>query len=241
MEEQFTTITFFRFNGFKNRFFAFSQMGMPFHPEKIEGLIFSKKVGTGAGYGFSAVPNFGVYGWLNVWKSKTHWEKFRAQHSDWHKWLEHSSENWTTYLKPIKVHGTWNNKQPFLLEVPAPEGEWVAAITRATIKWKNLILFWRMVPGISRKMQAMAKDLFSIGFGEVPFRELATFSIWSEVDFLEHFAYQSPEHKKAIQLTRKYDWFEEELFARFIVVGVDGSWTGFDALPKMNEKYGSVL
>lgn len=241
MEEQFTTITFFRFNGFKNRFFAFSQMGMPFHPEKIDGLIFSKKVGTGAGYGFSAVPNFGVYGWMNVWESKSHFEKFKEQNSDWQNWLSKSSESWTTYLKPIKVHGSWSNHQPFRIEDPLPEGEWVAAITRATIKWKNLLQFWWLVPEISRKMQAMAKDLFSIGFGEVPFRELATFSIWAEVDYLEHFAYQSPEHKKAIQLTRKYDWFSEELFARFIVVGVEGNWAGFDDLPQMKKKYGSVL
>lgn len=241
MEEQITTITFFRFNGFANRFFAFSQMRAPFKHEQIKGLVFSKQVGTGAGYGFSVIPNFGVYGWLNVWKSKTNWETFRLHNPEWQKWVSKSSESWTTYLKPIKVHGTWNNQQPFIIENLPPEGQWVAAITRATIRWKSMLQFWLAVPAISRKMQIMAKELFSVGFGELPLRELATFSIWAESGSLEQFAYKSPEHQKAIRLTRKHDWFSEELFARFIVVGVEGNWQDFDTLQKMSNKYGSVL
>jgi heme-degrading monooxygenase HmoA len=46
---------------------------------------------------------------------------------------------------------------------------------------------------------------------------MATVSIWKDLDSVKKFAYQSAEHLKAIRLTRKHNWYSEELFARFWV------------------------
>ncbi len=69
--QQIVTITFFRYKGWKNKWWAFQQMGLA--PEQlvtIPSLSFSKLLGSGAGKGFSVAPNFAVYGLLCVWDNE---------------------------------------------------------------------------------------------------------------------------------------------------------------------------
>jgi len=40
------------------------------------------------------------------------------------------------------------------------------------------------------------------------------------------YAYKNPKHKEVVQLTRKLNWYKEELFARFVPFKMQGTWNG---------------
>ena len=62
----------------------------------------------------------------------------------------------------------------------------------------------------------MSPDLeFAIGVGELPFIQQATLSVWKNKAAMQHYAYTDATHKNVIRLTRKHQWYSEELFARF--------------------------
>jgi hypothetical protein len=67
--------------------------------------------------------------------------------------------------------------------------------------------------------------LYTKGIGEVPIIQMATFSLWKNMDAILNFAYKNEYHKKAIALTKSYNWYKEEMFSRFIVYN-SIEWTG---------------
>jgi hypothetical protein len=73
--------------------------------------------------------------------------------------------------------------------------------------------------------------LFTKGIGEVPFLQMATFSLWKDKQSLMDFAYKSREHTEAIAKTRSLDWYNEELFSRFEPYRSKGTWDGVPSLP----------
>jgi hypothetical protein len=40
------------------------------------------------------------------------------------------------------------------------------------------------------------------------------------------YAYQNPKHREVVALTRKLNWYKEEMFARFVPYKYTGSWDG---------------
>jgi hypothetical protein len=56
---------------------------------------------------------------------------------------------------------------------------------------------------------------------------MATFSIWNSQEEMMAFAYRKKEHQTAISMTKKLDWYSEELFSRFQPYEVLGSYRGF--------------
>ena len=70
MQGKFVTIRFLNFTGFQAKRHAFAEMGRSLvQCWSAPGLLFAKHLGTGAGNGFSILPNFGLYAWLGVWES----------------------------------------------------------------------------------------------------------------------------------------------------------------------------
>jgi hypothetical protein len=43
-------------------------------------------------------------------------------------------------------------------------------------------------------------------------------SVWKNYEAMKRYAYADETHKNVIKLTRKYQWYSEELFARFILL-----------------------
>jgi hypothetical protein len=224
MEKQIVTVTLFRFNGFWNRFWAFGQMGRrPFQKGIAEGLTFGKMLGTGGGNGFSIAPNFGVYGWLGAWNTEGEARDFFKQNAVFQSFTHRSIEHFTVYLQPTMAHGRWDGEEPFRVSAPFDASESVAVLTRATIKPSLLWRFWQYVPRTSRSIETAEGRLFSVGVGELPLIQQATFSIWDSGKQMMDYAYKSKYHAEVVKKTRELGWYSEELFARFRVLDTEGS------------------
>ena len=73
--------------------------------------------------------------------------------------------------------------------------------------------------------------IFKIGIGEVPWLHQVTFSIWPDAASMNQFARTGP-HAEAIRAVRTEGWFKEELYARFVVLGDQGTWGGASPLAR---------
>jgi heme-degrading monooxygenase HmoA len=228
-----TTLTLFRFPDLKSKLWAFSQMQFA-HSfiAKSPGLIFYKLMVSGRDIGFSLFPDWGVYALLGVWENKEAANNFFNHSNTYKQYQEKSIEQWTIFMKPIQTKGFWSGGNPFIpsLELDA-NNPMIAVITRATIKPNKLLKFWRFVPISQRPIQRGCPGLiYTKGVGEVPVIQMATFSVWENLDSLKNYAYNSLEHREAIKKTHKIDWYREEMFTRFQPFKTIGTWEGKDIL-----------
>ena len=66
----------------------------------------------------------------------------------------------------------------------------------------------------------------AVGIGEAPVGLQGTFSLWESASALTDFAHRGPAHREAIRRTAEIGWYAEELFARFAVVSIEGTYDG---------------
>lgn len=216
------TLSFFKYQGFLNRWWALKQMGTtPKLLKKVEGLQFSKLLGSGGKQGFSILPNFGLYSLLCVWNDEPSATHFFTENPIFKNFQHHSSTHQTIFLKALTSHGKWDGVEPFNNPKEKTTGK-IAIITRAKIKLSKLWQFWRFVRPVSKDMYKKDGLIFSVGIGELPLIQQATFSIWESTEKMMEYAYKDNPHRQVIQKTRELGWYREELFARFSIVSVVG-------------------
>ncbi len=233
MQTQVVTITFFRYEGAAAKWWAFQQMGIAgTHITQVQGLEFFKLLGSGAGRGFSIWPNLSTYGLLMVWEKEADANAFFERHSSFEDFVNRSEEYWTIFLKTAKAHGEWEGNCPFQESIPYDKTQLVGVLTRATIRPKYLLRFWRFVPPVSASVHEKKGLLFSIGVGELPLIQQATFSLWESSELMMDYAYKSKFHREVVQKTRELGWYKEELFARFLPYKTVGTWKGENILSK---------
>lgn len=215
---QTVTLSVFRFEGFRNRFWAFTQVGLQTMQKGVcEGLSFAKTLGTGGGNGFSILPNWGVYALLGVWDTEGGAENFENS-TIFAEYSKRATECTTFVLQTVHAHGKWDGVEPFETVGTYNPDEQIAVITRATIRPRKLPDFWRFVPSVSRAMMAAEARQYSIGIGELPIVQQATFSIWESGAAMQNQAYKHASHSDVVRRTRSRDWYSEELFARFRIL-----------------------
>jgi spheroidene monooxygenase len=193
---------------------------------------FWKLCGSGTGQGFTPRPNWGVWAILAVWPDHETALANVQNAPVYQRWRARAGESWSVYLTPTSSRGQWSGKQPFTAET-TPDGP-VAALTRASIKPKNLLKFWRRVPDISTMIGADPNVAFKIGIGELPMLHQVTFSLWPDTQAMAAFARGNGPHGQAIRAVRDGDWFREELYARFRILGATGTWGGTNPLNKLD-------
>jgi hypothetical protein len=223
------TFTFFHFKDFKNIWWAFTQMGRrPFKAATTEGVSFVKLLGTGGGNGFSIRPDFNQYALMIVWDNEMQMHDFFKQNPVFQLFKNKAFEYITIFLKPIMAHGQWDNVALFNTiksdNIKPNPRKPIAVLTRASIKKNKLIHFWRYVPRVSRSINFYSENkIFSVGIGELPLVEQATFSLWKSGEAMMDYAYKNPYHAEVIKKTRELGWYSEELFARFTVTDIIGT------------------
>jgi len=197
---------------------------------KVAGLRIAKLLGSGAGNGFSIKPNWSVYSLLLVWENEQAAERFFADNPWWQQNRQYTSEIFTVFMRTAMVHGQWAGEHPFQVTTPLNLTQPLAVITRATIKTRYLLNFWRFVPSVSASIENRPGRLLSVGVGEWPIFMQATFSLWQSGQAMLDYAYHNAHHREVIQRTRELGWYKEELFARFHPYKSQGSWAGEDPL-----------
>ena len=138
------------------------------------------------------------------------------------RWRKNSVGEFRAVLEPISSHGKWAGKEPFVASVKDWTGP-VAAITRARIKWHQNFRFWSSVPPVTISLKSAPGLMAAIGIGEAPIGLQGTFSLWESSAAIKDFAYKGAAHQKAIADTATYNWYSEELFARFAVKDMRGT------------------
>lgn len=212
---QTVIISFFNYKGFKNKWNAFTRMGIPPLLNKtVEGLTFWKALGSGSGNGFSIWPDWATFGLLTVFNSEAHANAF-LESNIINAYTKTSASYSHVLMKAIKAQGEWSKQQPFVPSVTYDASRPLAVITRATIKPKLAYKFWKNVPSVSQSMDNYGGLIYSKGIGEWPIFMQATFSLWETGDDMMAYAYKNKKHANMIRKTRALDWYSEELFSRF--------------------------
>lgn len=108
----------------------------------------------------------------------------------------------------------------------------IVVLTRARIKWRRLWQFWTKVGRTANELYKFDELEYAIGIGELPFIQQATISVWKNYEAMKRYAYADDTHKNVIKLTQKYQWYSEELFARFVLVSTENHT--YSQLPPQN-------
>ena len=225
---QVVTLSIFKYNSLPTKIWAFGMMQFA-HADlkKQKHCSFYKLMGSGKA-NFNPMPDWSVYSLLQVWESQQAATRFFQSSDLFHQYRIKASEIAVLHLNPIKAHGQWNGQLPFKTQQKQTTQPMIAAITRASIKKSMLRTFWKYVPESQKPLQDAKGLIYTIGFGEVPITEMATFSIWEEEGDLMNYAYKSREHAEAIKKTRKLSWYKEEMFSRYEIINMFGSWEAAD-------------
>lgn len=231
------TLSLFRFNGFLPRLWVLGQMGaarLRLRGEKR--ALFWKLCGSGTDQGFTPRPNWGVWAIMAAWPDEATARNAVATSPVFARWRAKSAESWTLFLDPTSARGSWSGVNPFLpnTDAPKPNGGPIVALTRATVRPSRALRFWNRVPDISAVIGADPNVAFKIGIGEVPLLHQVTFSVWPDATSMAQFARGNGPHGQAIQAVRQGNWFAEELYARFHLLGTVGRWEGGDPLARLN-------
>ena len=225
---QVVTLSIFKYDSFFSKVWAFGMMQFAHpHLKKEKHCSFYKLMGSGKA-NFNPMPDWSVYSLLQVWENPQAATRFFQSSDLFQQYQQKADEIAVLHLNPIKAHGKWNGQLPFKTQQKQTTQPMIAAITRASIKKSMLRTFWKYVPESQKPLQDAKGLIYTKGFGEVPITEMATFSIWEEEGDLMNYAYKSREHAEAIKKTRKLSWYKEEMFSRYEIINMFGSWEAAD-------------
>jgi hypothetical protein len=190
------------------------------------GVRFAKLLGTGDGRTFTVRDaDLRHWGLLATWRSPADaaaFERGRVAAS----WARIAHERLRVDLRPLASRGEWSRRRPFGDPAAAPYDGPVAALTRARIVPRRLVTFWRSVPPVSADLHRGDGLRLALGVGEAPIGLQGTFSLWDSARALTDFAYRRAAHLEVVRRTAELGWYAEELFARFAVLDVEGTFAG---------------
>ena len=193
---------------------------------KNPAITFSKLIGTGTGETFTPRDADPTLWGMILTIDENALESFDTS-PILLSWRKIASSESRYIAKAVSAHGKWSGAEPFEVDTELAkswEGK-VLAITRARIKWRKNIRFWRAVPPVITSLRETPGVESAIGIGEAPIGLQGTLSIWSSSAAVREFAYKSAAHSAAIRETHSERWYSEELFARFALLEVRGSVT----------------
>jgi hypothetical protein len=196
------------------------------HLRRTAGLRFAKLLGTGDGRTFTLRDaDLLHWGLLATWSSVASAEAFESGPVA-RGWGRVAHERLRVDLRPLASRGEWAGRRPFGAPTPTAYDGAVAGVTRARITPRKMASFWRAVPPVSADLAQCTGLRLAVGIGEAPIGLQGTFSLWSSGEALTEFAHRREPHTDVVARTATEGWYAEELFARFAVLSVDGTFRG---------------
>jgi len=183
------------------------------------GLAWGRHLGTAAGAGtLGADP--ARWAWFCAWDDPDGAIRF---HEDLEARLG-PLEVATLALRTIRAHGRWAGHELVASEKSPGEGPLVV-LTRARVRARRWRTFRAAAPPVNADLARAAGLVRSIGVGEWPVLVQGSLSIWHDTRAMTTFA-RTQAHQTAVRRTAEEDWYAEEMFARFAVEGIQGTWDG---------------
>ena len=190
------------------------------------GLRFAKLLGTGSGRTFTprdADPHH--WALLTTWDDQGAADAFAGSRLV-RGWDSVAQEQLRVRMATLSARGQWSGVEPFSPAAPPSYDGPIAAVTRARLRASRALSFWRAVPPVVDALTVAPGLRLAVGIGEAPIGLQGTFSLWDSSRALVDFAYRSPAHVATVQRTEPARWYAEELFARFAVLEIEGTYRG---------------
>jgi hypothetical protein len=197
----------------------------------VPGLRFARLLGTAKGGAFGPwEPR--RWASLLVFESPAALDAFEATSPVARAWGAEAEESYRLRLAPLTWHGTWGGVDPFAgaPRQPVPPEAPLLVLTRARIRPRHLRTFRAAAREVEAGLRGAEGLLVSVGAGETPLRNQATFSLWASAAQLQRFAYGEGSHPGVVRRTNREGWYAEQLFARLTPLAASGTWDGSDPL-----------
>ena len=194
------------------------------------GLRFAKLLGSGFEGGFGLRPSKSRQGLFAVFSNASAADAFADDSALVAAYQTRCTELCTLKMRPCASRGSWDGNA-LSPSASHPAGGPIAALTRASIRLRLAPAFWRYAPAAQHAIDSAAGCRLAVGLGEAPFLRQATFSVWDDVAAMDAYA-RSGAHLEAIRAARLNQYFSESLFARFVVLGMRGTWKGRTYAPE---------
>lgn len=190
---------------------------------RTPGLAWGRHLGTSDG-GRTRGADLARWGWFCSWDDDLAAGRFHADLTARLRPVEAA----TLTLRTVRARGRWARD-----ELPEPEGDGadlrhegpVVVLTRARVRARRWRPFTGAVAPVDADLAAADGRLRSIGVGEWPVLVQGTLSIWEDAPAMAAFS-RTGAHRTAVRRTAEEGWYSEEMFARFSVIGSEGSWDG---------------
>ena len=188
------------------------------------GLNFAKVMGSGAEGGFGLAPSGTHRGLFLVFDDEPHARAFVEQSPVLAAWRAHARELLVAVLRPYSSKGSWSGAA-MQATAQAPAAGPIAALTRASIRPRHALKFWRLSPPAELALARAEGCLLAAGLGEAPLVRQCTFSLWTSTEAMDRYA-RSGAHQQAIRTAYGGGYFSESMFVRFVPLDVRGTWQG---------------
>lgn len=190
----------------------------------VPGLNFAKVLGSGAGGGFGLLPSGTHRGLFLVFDDEAQARAFVDTSPVLAAWRAHAREMLVAVLRACSSKGSWSGAA-MQTTAAAPVHGPVAALTRASIRPRHALKFWRLSPPSERALARAEGCLLAVGLGEAPVLRQCTFSLWTGAAAMDRYA-RSGAHQQAIRSAYGGGFFSESMFVRFVPLRIDGTWQG---------------
>ncbi len=195
-------------------------------PERAPGLRFMKTLGSGRAAGFGLMPSPSHQGLFCLFDDDDSANAFIAGSPLVQRYRQSSSDCLLLTLRPTSSRGTWD-RVAIAPGLALPDGVPVAALTRASIRPRAAVSFWRHAPAAQAGLADAPGCELAIGLGEAPLLRQATFSLWRDTAAMDAYA-RTGAHQQAIRAAWQQHFFSESMFVRFAPISSQGRWRGRD-------------
>jgi spheroidene monooxygenase len=190
---------------------------------RLSGLRFARALGSGQRGGFGLKPSLSRQGLFTVFDGEAAADAFLAGDIVG-AYRAHAAELCVVKLRATSCRGSWGG-QSIGVSATVEAGLPVAALTRASIRPRKALRFWRRSPPAEAALERAEGCILAMGLGEAPLLRQATFSVWESQAAMDAYA-RSGAHLEAIRASLQDGWFSESMFVRFTPLQLRGRWKG---------------